>query len=235
MGDYTCETIYQCSAADAAHFRDNPDPSDPFAGLANIHETASKRTGFRGYSYDHDRFLPDLVKLFAPNEPLALTDYAERPCILFRVVDAADVATQANAILNLIAHAHDDPSPLIPIIRTSVAQVVTFFEGAVTKTGQDPFSMRKHQEGLDNSRRALEQFSLTADDIRTVFDLAKIGGFYPDDAPKELSALDKLHCPHSPLITSLAQSFGFLKTLVLTYEDAADAREAIVHLQTYGT
>ena len=51
--------------------------------------------------------------------------------------------------------------------------------------------------------------------------------------PPELANLNARHTPNSNLLIDLAQSFGFLKSLVEPYKAANLAGMDVVHLQTF--
>ncbi|MEP3345440.1 MAG: hypothetical protein ABJN34_11370 [Litoreibacter sp.] len=235
MGDYTTETIYRCRPQDAALLVAATEQDARFDALTKIHNNASQRVEFRGYNHDHEAHLEELFRFYLPDERVSLSEYAQHPLVHFRTVISSEVAEQANVVLDLIGKVQHDPTPIIASLKERMQKVVVFFEGAVAAPKQSPFMLQEHQRGLASAKQALEQFRLTPDDIRIVYELAMVGGFYSGDGPEELNEMDKRISPRHPIIGSLAQSFGFLKTIVATYEDAADAGEAIVHLQTYGT
>lgn len=235
MGDFSCEAIYRCDPRDCTILFNAKTADDGINALNQIHETASQRVEFRGCEYDHIQYLPVLNDLFARREYLAFDRYAERPIIHYRIINAVDISTQAHAILELIARLKENPTPLIEVIHKEAEQMVAAYRKAMKRPDSSASTMRHYSEGLRTATSALEQFSLSATDVRTLFHIAKIGGFYPGDAPEELVAMANIHTPNSSALTSLCQSFGFLKSIIPIYEDAADAGQSIVHLQVYGT
>lgn len=235
MGDYTTESIYRCRPQDAALLAHAEDQDARYDALTEVHNNASQRVEFLGYNHDHETHLQEFFQMYILDEPVSLHEYAIYPLIHFRVVKSGEVVNQANTVLDLIARIHHDPTPIISSLKERMQKIAAYFEGAVAAPNQDPFMLQEHQRGLASSKQALEQFHLTADDIRTVYTLSVIRGSYSEERPEELKEMDARISPRHPVIGSLARSFGFLKTIVATYEDAADAGEAIVHLQTYGT
>ncbi|WP_394196343.1 hypothetical protein [Litoreibacter albidus] len=190
---------------------------------------------FSGGDYDHVRYLPTLNKLFALHEPVRLDAYIFHPLIGVRIVEQKDLNRHTQAILNIMADFQADPTPAINHIRAELEQTLASYGDRKGEPVYDFFTEQRHIEGLHNATRALEQFSLTTENLRTLFNIAKIGGFYPGDAPAELVAMANIHTPNSSALTSLCQSFGFLKSIIPIYEEAADAGQSIVHLQVYGT
>lgn len=236
MGDFTSEHIFTCDAAHAEAFQNIGEETDAaFELLGDLHEASGEPEEFRGYNYGHMNFLPIILERYGIADRLPVIDYVERPCIATRVIATQDVHAQALAVMDLLMAINADPAKLLPDILASLKRSHAFFLKAREAPDRHPAFDAKTDEAIRNTRAAVENFSMDANDLRQLFEMSVVGGYFPGDAPGALTEFCKTHEANASSLEDLAAGFGFLKTLVLPYENAADSGHAILHLQTYGT
>lgn len=239
MGDFTSEQILstspaagaQMQAALAAGIED-----EVFEAMTRVYEDHSEKAEFRGYSYDHEHYLPKLIDAFGTGAVAPLPEYTNIAMLQLRYVTAVDAGAQATGILNMLAQVHKAPERLLSLFLEDLRrsyQVSKDMLAAQTKTGSEAFSGVR-AEAVTKAGDAIRNFAMTTTDASRLVDLSPVGGFFPGDDPAELTDLNQKHSPASGTLIGLARGIGFLKTLVEPYEAACLQGKDIVHMQAYG-